>query len=148
MKTCTQCKVEKSIDEFYTRKESPDGLQCYCKTCHRALVHAYRKKNPQCYFKKLVNRKRLYCGKHGVPFDLTPEYLESIWTANCPVLNQPMVRGDMRDPMNTSLDRIDPLLGYTVGNVKFLSLIANRVKSNATPEILRAVLAYIEDDND
>jgi hypothetical protein len=54
----------------------------------------------------------------------------------------------MRDPMNTSLDRIDPLLGYTVGNVKFLSLIANRVKSNATPEILRAVLAYIEDDND
>src|ERR1017187_684586 len=33
MKTCTQCKIEKSLDKFGNRKDSKDGKKYYCKKC-------------------------------------------------------------------------------------------------------------------
>ncbi len=33
MKTCTNCKIEKSTDDFYKQKASKDGLHPYCKVC-------------------------------------------------------------------------------------------------------------------
>jgi uncharacterized protein YejL (UPF0352 family) len=37
------------------------------------------------------------------------------------------------------LDRLVPELGYVVGNVAVISRLANTIKSNATPQQIRAV---------
>ena len=50
-KTCSQCKVEKSVSEFRKRKSRKDGYCSWCKPCHRA----YEKKR---YAAQLDIRKR------------------------------------------------------------------------------------------
>lgn len=37
VKTCITCGVEKPSEDFYKRKESPDGFRNNCKTCQRAV---------------------------------------------------------------------------------------------------------------
>lgn len=32
-KICTDCKIEKSISEFYKSKDHKHGVMCYCKSC-------------------------------------------------------------------------------------------------------------------
>lgn len=42
-----------------------------------------------------------------------------------------------------TLDRIIPALGYVKGNVRVISMRANRLKSDATAEELEAIVRYI-----
>jgi hypothetical protein len=37
MKTCSKCKIEKSVEEFNKRSDSPDGLRGECKPCLRSI---------------------------------------------------------------------------------------------------------------
>ena len=49
------------------------------------------------------------------------------------------------DPTLASFDRINPAKGYTKGNVRIISLRANRLKFDCVdPEELRRVANYIE----
>lgn len=43
-----------------------------------------------------------------------------------------------------SLDRRVPSLGYTRGNVAWMSLEANRIKDNASAETLSKLLNYVQ----
>ena len=43
-----------------------------------------------------------------------------------------------------SLDRFVPNLGYVKGNIRVISFRANRLKSDATIDEMRQVLAYME----
>ena len=45
MKTCTNCGEEKESSEFYSRKDSKDGLKSECKICTRARNSKYKKEN-------------------------------------------------------------------------------------------------------
>ena len=81
---------------------------------------------------------------HSIPFDLTAEYLSSIWTARCPALGVDLVRGDRNNPHNASLDRIKPELGYTQGNVVWVSSLANRIKQEADSATIRKVADWLE----
>lgn len=55
----------------------------------------------------------------------------------CPVLGIELVNNEGGLQNNSpSLDRIVPELGYIKGNVQVISTLANRMKSNATPEEL------------
>jgi len=81
-----------------------------------------------------------------LPFDLTAEYLESIYPADnkCPVFGFEMEiskQGESRDK-SPSLDKIVPEMGYVIGNVTIVSLKANRMKNNGTLEDLKKVLEY------
>lgn len=86
-------------------------------------------------------------GKHC---DLDLEYLQSLYPVNnkCPILGIDLEwNGDGR--FNApSLDKIIPELGYTKGNVAWVSLRANRMKDNATVEQLEAIIAYIKTFSD
>lgn len=84
-------------------------------------------------------RKR--AASFNLPFDIEPS--DIVVPSTCPVLGIPIAPGGARD--NTpSLDRIRPERGYVKGNVRVISFRANRIKSDATAEELRAVLAYVE----
>jgi hypothetical protein len=43
-KTCTNCKAEKNISEYYKMTRSTDGLQKWCKVC---MNEAYKKKSEE-----------------------------------------------------------------------------------------------------
>ena len=81
-----------------------------------------------------------------LPCNITFQYLNVIWPLDnkCPVFGTPFERGKGQ-PINTSpnVDRIEPELGYVIGNVQILSHLANKIKSDATPAQVLAVGQYL-----
>ena len=135
--TCPTCGADSSDSGH------PSG---YCKPCSskRSALYQARKDEAQPFYRKVI-RKRTQCKKHGIEFNLTEEYLESIWTGICPILKVPLdVRAPKSDAYSPQLDRIDPSKGYTVGNVQWLSGRANRLKDNATLEELERVVEWLK----
>lgn len=64
----------------------------------------------------------------------------------CPILGIPIVRiQGSKTGGSASLDRIDNSRGYVKGNVWVISLKANIMKSNATPDELRKFANWIND---
>jgi hypothetical protein len=47
MKTCTKCKKNKPLDQFYNSKKGKNGLTSYCKTCTDEYNKAYLAKNKE-----------------------------------------------------------------------------------------------------
>jgi len=77
--------------------------------------------------------------KKNLEFNLTIEYLESIYPKNnmCPLLNIPLDwKSSYKHSSTPSLDRIDNREGYIKGNVQWVSWRANQLMSNATPDEL------------
>lgn len=100
--------------------------------------------------KRMLSAAKQRAKDKGLMFDL---HYEDVQIPNlCPVLKIPMIPatdGVFTDN-SPSLDRLIPYLGYTKGNVKVISMKANRIKTNATSNELAAVLEYviqIEEEN-
>jgi len=53
-KVCKGCGEEKSIDLFYKRKMSKDGIAYYCKVCQNRLQKASVAKNPRATLKAQI----------------------------------------------------------------------------------------------
>lgn len=141
MKTCRNCKETKDDSCFQKNKQSSSGLHSFCKSCLSVKkAEDYKKK----WFVYQARLKKAECKKKGIPYNLTPAYLESIWTDECPVFGRPFVRFDKTHSDSPALDRITPSLGYVEGNVVYLSARANRIKYDATVEELRQVLKFVE----
>ena len=85
-----------------------------------------------------LNGAKYRAKRDSVPFCLTREYLLSIATDECPIFHTPFEWGPSglgagnAKPNGPTLDRIEPDLGYVVGNVAFISYRANRLKDNGT----------------
>jgi hypothetical protein len=76
--------------------------------------------------------------RSGVPFNLEMDDIQI--PGLCPVLGIPLIHGTaVCSPNSPSLDRIVPSLGYTKGNVIIVSMLANMIKTNATPGQIIAV---------
>jgi len=89
--------------------------------------------------------------KKNLPFNLTQIYLKSIVTDSCPIFGFPLMWE--RKTSNThraayfdspSLDRLIPEKGYVEGNVVWVSMKANYIKSNATSEELIKVAEWLK----
>ncbi|MGY2429615.1 hypothetical protein [Pseudomonas tolaasii] len=95
MKTCTLCKIEKPLDEYYKASSARDGLTHRCKVCtaaknadsyarHRssrtAAVKVYREANPEKVAilkrKHYEKNKDLYKARSAVKHALFPEIRE------------------------------------------------------------------------
>lgn len=143
MKQCRTCLKEKELSDYHKRSKSSDGLDYYCKSCkyekHRARFTA----DP---LKVLLACKRSDCKKKGIPFSLTLEHLNEIWTDVCPIFGVKMSQSNTLENRSETaqLDRIDPSKGYVDGNVAFISARANRIKYNATVDELRQVANWYE----
>ena len=62
MKTCSKCKVEKPLDEFYNHKNNPDGKTYDCKSCKKESKRKWREKN----LNKIKEYDRIYKDKNRI----------------------------------------------------------------------------------
>ena len=120
----------------------------YQKSANSRCIHQrdYRKANlPKVMFGMCRKKSEV----KNLPFDLTLDYIRSIWPKNdsCPILKTPFEIAPKGSNRNTSasIDRVIPSKGYTKGNVVIISMLANRIKNNATAEQVQAVGNYFAD---
>jgi len=148
MQTCTHCQISKEDLEFPVRNDRSGRLRPYCKSCsnniQRSRYEVYKKRNP---FLHKCNRAKSRASQLKLPFNLTPDYLESLWTGTCPITGEAIsfVERDRSDEFAAELDRFVPALGYVQGNVSFISRKMNRLKNSATTEQLQKLLDWMYD---
>jgi hypothetical protein len=141
MKVCKICNKEKPLDHYSKYQHSRDKLHVKCKDClSEHMAKDYKEK----WFTYQARLKKAECKRKVLPYDISPEYLESIWTLHCPVFGGEFVRFDKTNDNSPALDRMIPELGYVRGNLCYISARANRIKYDATPEEIRKVLAFME----
>lgn len=89
-------------------------------------------------------RSRNRAKRNGLEFTITEA--DVVVPEFCPVLGLRLDQNTVvRQQANTpSLDRFDNSKGYIPGNVRVISFRANKLKSDATAEEMRRVLAYME----
>ena len=159
-KRCSKCSLTKPVGEFSEDPRQSSGLQPQCKQCRAEYSARRRAANPEIGrkdgakfharrpFYQTVKNAQYRAKKSGVPFDLTEEYLESIWTGYCPVFRQRMAQprsGKRSDKTQPSLDRLIPHKGYVRGNVVWISNKANTIKSDATSSEIQAVADWLRE---
>jgi len=150
---CKKCGVEKSMDDFYPDLTKVHGIRSSCKACQRAFNSSVeelarkqarkkvsRVKDPR---KFLLAAARNRAKAEGVAFNIG---LNNVFIPeHCPVFGTKFVIGDgHRHPASPTLDRINPRLGYIVGNVAVISWKANSIKRDATLEELEKLLAFMK----
>lgn len=109
---------------------------------NRRRYHELKERTP---FKHKCLYKASTAKREGLEFNLTPEYLEQLWTGYCSISGIPIFLYNERVAEDhAELDRVDPRLGYTIGNVLWLSRKYNRLKGNATAADLRLILNWME----
>jgi hypothetical protein len=94
--------------------------------------------------KNTFNEIKQRARKKNIQFDITIEYLRSIWTNDCPILGISMQFNKGRQENSFSVDRIDNTQGYINGNIIVISWRANRIKRDATIEELNKLVEYFK----
>jgi hypothetical protein len=109
----------------------------------KAQVHQERnnlKLSPEIrQIRRMVVSARARAKRQNLPFNLTEQSF--VIPDVCPYLGIPLNKVniamvDTFQPNNVSLDKIIPELGYVEGNVEVISMLANMMKTCATPEQL------------
>jgi len=154
-KICKKCHIEKDLKDYpesYAKKKdgSPagDGRRTECRICANIRRKKVYDNNP--ISRMLMNSKsRSQQSKRGkLEFNITAADVPI--PKICPILKIPLVLGKANDyKYAPSIDRIDSSKGYIKGNVRVVSAMANRMKSNASKEQCRAfaenIMKYYDD---
>jgi hypothetical protein len=120
-------------------KDNADHLEEYRQTPkykeqQRLASKRFREKNPESNMLRSVKQsariKKLECN-----IDKTDIIIPDV----CPVLGIPLFKNGKLTANTPSIDRIKPELGYVKGNILVVSLLANRIKTNATAAQIFAV---------
>ena len=98
----------------------------------------------------LFSRAKSRAKEKNIPIDLDLDYLESIVVDKCPILDLPLswgVRTGKQTDNSPSLDKLDATKGYIKGNVYWLSLRANTIKSTGNSQEHRLIADWIDKVN-
>jgi hypothetical protein len=173
MKTCTKCKQEKSLSEFYNSKAGKDGKRADCKLCHNKLRDKWFKNNIEKNKKRekayrsrddvkarrnqqqlkwreenldweLWHKAKKRSEKSGLPFEI--ERSDIIIPDTCPVLGIPLfiTKGTIGDNSPT-IDKVIPERGYVKDNIVVISARANRIKSDASLEEFELIYNWLKE---
>lgn len=119
------------------RSKHKDELREY----NRLYQQEYYKENPDKYLYWQLKAR----AKKNLDFDL--EMTDVVIPEVCPILGIKLERniGKLSGSQNSpSVDRIDNTKGYVKGNIQVISLRANVMKSDASPEELRKFANWIK----
>lgn len=143
---CPSCKI---------RSVKPLGRELCCAECFSSRRQQYRTErwnsDPLHYTLRSLLRtaRSRHKKRFAEDFDLTMAWLEETWRSQsglCAYSGRALrltERGQGRDAWSLSLDRIDPLRGYTRDNVALVAWVVNAGKSDLTLEEYRIVCADI-----
>ncbi len=174
---CTTCGLSKSIEEFYRRINNRPNAKPHrlrrCSACCQKASKAYREADPtrtvayklsskksrikrlstiEGWCKSKLNDTRSKAKKNNIPFTMTAEDIIDIFPKDykCPALNIQMVIGssEICNPINASLDKIFPILGYTPKNIAIISLRANMIKNNADSKTILKVGMWVKTEEE
>lgn len=141
MKTCTVCKEEKSLDEYYNYKTASDGKMYRCKKCDNEARKKWRKSNPE--QAQLSQRGRNLKHKYGITINEYESLLEQQGgrCACCGVEENTTLYGHNRS-LNFAVDHC-----HTTGKVR--GLLCNQCNRaigmlGDTVEGVRRALKYLE----
>lgn len=141
---CVPCHNKTSRDRRRDNKEKTRAMNRAQYYKHKERVRTTQKRyaakirekvrtDAVLHAKELIGAAKRRAKKAGLPFNITFEDIPI--PPVCPVLGIPLKRN--KDKMrfdSATVDRIVPALGYVKGNVIVISLKANAIKNNGTPE--------------
>jgi len=138
-KKCRVCQEVLPFSNFHKNKKTLFGINTECKDCRIP-----KSKNQWKYSSlelRILNRTRTRANQKGLLFDLK---IEDIYIPQkCPVFNLDFIH-EIGHDLSPSIDRIIPALGYVRSNIQIISNLANRIKSNANAQQVRAVADYMQ----
>lgn len=136
--TCTICNQEKSVQDFY-----PSSLaRSHCRNCLNARRRARINGNsPEIYIKRIHSQLKSQRKKENIAWEIAPDYLVKLYHeqgGRCALSgnvmthhrSDPRVQKLCKNPMNISIERIDPAVGYVPGNIALVCLQVNLMKSS------------------
>lgn len=153
-KTCFKCGEIKPPKDFHINPARHDGISVYCGRCQneygRNVYRDKRAANPKSVWADHAARgAKKRAARDGVPFALTRAMLEECAPTHCPVFDFPLDysgrsghRKQGAGPTSPTVDRIIPALGYVPSNVIIISMKANLIKQNATPQEIWEVATF------
>jgi hypothetical protein len=140
--------LQSRIRDAHTNPETAEGLRKSLQTRSRwktgqakRLKTAIKNASRPMVVKRMLASAKARARKLGLPFNLTSGDIQ--FPEVCPALGLTLISGayvgtGKAADESPSLDKIIPSKGYVRGNVRVVSQLANRMKSNATPQQLRA----------
>ena len=171
---CQHCgnEFEKMLSEYNRRiKKNTTGFFCNLKcsgnhfdTKHLAKYRKIYNKKIKNYagnrldqyspFKYHANKTRSRSKEKGYKTDITAEYLKEIWEKQEGICPYTKIKMDIsksstgkdikKNPTKASLDRIDPNIGYAIGNVEFVCYSINVMKSDFTKDQMISFINLIK----
>ena len=137
-KTCTLCKKEKPVDQYYVKSKAKDGLHQWCKKCKESKANEAQSKNPIAFVRRLYQMtltKFKREKKNEILVEMN-EFIE-IWKEQydkfgmkCPYSGIEMTfkKGHGKMFTNISVDRYNNDKPYQDGNIVFCCMVVNRMK--------------------
>ena len=101
------------------------------------------------FFIKKIGRLRSGAKRRGIDFNLSAEYLKSIYPADgkCPILKTKFKNefNSKKRDFIASVDRIDNSKGYIEGNVVWISYRVNLIKRDANADLIIKIATFYKD---
>ena len=137
IKECRLCgEVKLASKENFPIRSDTGKFRTECKPCY----NKWRRESPNYARVSLLRQARTRAKQRGVDFNLTLE--DVTIPKECPVLNIPLIHGSKSWYNSPSIDRIDNNKYYIKGNVLIISVLANSIKNQATPDQIQKVATF------
>ena len=136
-RVCKRCRIEKSVEEYRDNRH-------LCKACERKRSKVLWS-TPEGFFRYVLRSSQTNANSRGLSHDLKVDDIRELYTeqeGRCAVTKLPLTteiadRVDGRRDTNLSLDRIDPLQGYTKENVVLVCQVVNLMRQQLSYGDLR-----------
>ena len=119
--------------QYYTKlKETDSVVLIAIRERSKIFLRSLKKDNPAYFIWKAAKHRALV---NNIPFNILLE--DIVIPEYCPILEIKLFAGNGKTCDNSpSLDRLVPNLGYTKGNIKVISHLANAMKNSADFSLL------------
>jgi len=138
MPICIRCERELPQDVFPSKRSGPYWPN-RCKPCCNRVVHERKKRlkvNGTFWIRRLSQLRRS-ATQRNLEFEISARDLSALWDkqqGRCAITNREMnqLKAGKTDFFTASVDRIEPHIGYTLNNIRFILHGLNTIKQDKT----------------